>query len=146
MVADGDAGLMLNTALMRDGVFIEIADGVELDAHRSRSCRWPRGEAEAAIFHRSVVLVGAGAKATIVEISESAGLGRAQINGAIVFETGDESEVQHLRLVTRQRRPTVQVLSLLATVGAQAKFDSFALVCNAGDAAPAAFRALCRRA
>jgi Fe-S cluster assembly protein SufD len=39
--------------------------------------------------------------------------------------------VQHLRLVTRQAEQSVQVSSLLATVGAQAKFDSFALACNA---------------
>ena len=34
--------------------------------------------------------------------------------------------------MTRQPAETVQVLSLLATVGAHARFDSFALICNAG--------------
>lgn len=130
VVAEGDAGLMLNTALMRDGVFIEIADGVDL-AEPIAIVSLSSGEAEAAFFHRSVVLVGAHAKATIVEISESLGMKAAQINGALIFETGDGSEVQHLRLVTRQAEQSVQVLSLLATVGAQAKFDSFALACDA---------------
>lgn len=130
-VADSDAGLMLNTALMRDGAFVEIADGIELDAPIV-IVSMASGEAETAIFHRSVVLAGKGVKATIVEVSESAGAAASQINGAIVFETGDESEVQHLRLVTRHSSATVQVLSLLATVGAHAKFDSFALVCDAG--------------
>jgi Fe-S cluster assembly protein SufD len=76
--------------------------------------------------------VGEAARATIVEISESAGPEAVQINGAIVFSTGDESQVQHLRLVTRHAPETVQVQSLLATVGGQARFDSFALVCRAG--------------
>lgn len=130
-VADGDAGLMLNTALMRDGVFVEIAAGIEL-AQPLAIVALASGEDERAIFHRSVVLAGEGVKATVVEISESVGSSASQINGAIVFETGDESDVQHVRLVTRHQPETVQVQSLLATVGAQAKFESFALVCNAG--------------
>lgn len=130
-VASTDAGLMLNTALMRDGVFIEIEAGTEL-AQPLTILSLASGEEERAIFHRSVVLAGAGAKATIVEISESVGNAASQINGAIVFETGDESDVQHVRMITRHRPETVQVQSLLATVGGQAKFESFALVCNAG--------------
>ena len=130
-VASTDAGLMLNTALMRDGVFIEIAAGTEL-AQPLTILSLASGEEERAIFHRSVVLAGTGAKATIVEIGESVGSAASQINGAIVFETGDESDVQHVRMITRHRPETVQVQSLLATVGGQAKFESFALVCNAG--------------
>ncbi|MDP3318343.1 MAG: Fe-S cluster assembly protein SufD, partial [Bosea sp. (in: a-proteobacteria)] len=130
-VATTDAGLMLNTALMRDGVFVEIEAGTEL-AQPLTILSLASGEDERAIFHRSVVLAGAGAKATIVEIGESVGGAASQINGAIVFETGDESDVQHVRMITRHAPATVQVQSLLATVGAQAKFDSFALVCNAG--------------
>ncbi len=130
-VASTDAGLMLNTALMRDGVFVEIEAATEL-AQPLTILSLASGEEERAIFHRSVVLAGAGAKATIVEISESVGNAASQINGAIVFETGDESDVQHVRMITRHRPETVQVQSLLATVGGQAKFESFALVCNAG--------------
>ncbi len=130
-VAEGDTGLMLNTALMRDGVLVEIAEGTELAAPIA-IISLASGDEEQAIFSRSVVLAGKGVKGSIVEISESAGAKAAQINTAIVFEAGDESEIQHIRLVTRQPAETVQVLSLLATVGAHAKFDSFALICNAG--------------
>ncbi len=130
-VAADDAGLMLNTALMRDGVMVEIAEGTELDAPIA-IVSLASGSDERAIFSRSVVLAGNGVKATIVEINESAGSAPAQINNVIVFEAGDETEIQHVRVVTRQQPETVQVLSLLATVGAQAKFDSFALVCKAG--------------
>ncbi len=130
-IAADDAGLMLNTALMRDGAFIEIADGVELDEPISivSLCS---GEMELAFFHRSVALVGKGARATIVEVSQSAGPRAAQINGALVIEAGDGSTVQHVRLVTRHAPESLQVLSLLATIGGEAKFDSFALVCHAG--------------
>lgn len=130
-VGNDDAGLALNTALMRDGVFVEIADGVELE-QRIVIVALASGEEERAVFHRSVVLAGKGAKGTVVEVSEAAGEAAQQINGAIVFETGDESEIQHVRIVTRQQAATVEVQSLLATVGAHAKFDSFALICNAG--------------
>jgi Fe-S cluster assembly protein SufD len=130
-VADSDTGLMLNTALMRDGVFIEIAEGTALSAPIA-IVSLASGEDERAIFHRSVVRAAGGVKATIVEISEGVGSAASQINGAIVFETGDESDVQHVRIVTGHMAGTVQVLSTLATVGAHAKFESFALVCNAG--------------
>lgn len=130
-VAEGDTGLMLNTALMRDGVLVEIAEGTELAAPIA-IISLASGDEEQAIFSRSVVLAGKGVKGSIVEMSENAGSKAAQINTAIVFEAGDESEIQHIRLVTRQPAETVQVLSLLATVGAHAKFDSFALICNAG--------------
>ncbi|CAM5767894.1 Fe-S cluster assembly protein SufD [Bosea minatitlanensis] len=130
-VAADDAGLMLNTALMRDGVFIEIAEGREL-AQPIVIVSLASGEEERAVFHRSVVLAAQGSRATIVEVSEAAGAAAQQINAAIVFETGEESEIQHVRIVTRQQAATVEVQSLLATVGAQAKFDSFALVANAG--------------
>ncbi len=130
-VGHDDMGLALNTALMRDGVFVEIADGIELK-QRIVIVALASGGEERAVFHRSVVLAGKGAKGTIVEVSEAAGEAAQQINGAIVFETGDESEVQHVRIVTRQQAATVEVQSLLATVGAHAKFDSFALICNGG--------------
>ncbi len=129
-IAQGDTGLMLNTALMRDGVFIEIADGTEL-AQPIVIVSLASGEAERAIFHRSVVVAGQGVKATIVEIGEGVGAEASQINGAIVFETGDESDVQHLRIVTGQAPETVQVQTLMASVGGHAKFESFALVCDA---------------
>lgn len=130
-VGADDTGLALNTALMRDGVFIEIAEGRNLE-QPIIIVSLASGEEERAVFYRSVVLAAEGSRATVVEVSEAAGSVAQQINGAIVFETGDESEIQHVRLVTRQQAATVEVQSLLATVGAQAKFDSFALVCNAG--------------
>lgn len=130
-VGADDMGLALNTALMRDGVFIEIAEGRNLE-QPIIIVSLASGEEERAVFHRSVVLAAEGSRATIAEVSEAAGSAAQQINGAIVFETGDESEIQHVRIVTRQQAATVEVQSLLATVGAQAKFDSFALVCNAG--------------
>ncbi|SIQ43508.1 MULTISPECIES: Fe-S cluster assembly protein SufD [unclassified Bosea (in: a-proteobacteria)] len=130
-VGADDAGLALNTALMRDGVFVEVADGVAL-AQPVVIVSLASAEAERAAFHRSVVLAGKGAKATIVEVSEAAGPAAQQVNGAIVFETGDESDIQHVRMITRHQAASVEVQSLLVTVGAHAKFDSFALVCNAG--------------
>lgn len=130
-IADSDSGLMLNAALMRDGVFVEIAEGVALEEPIS-ILSFVSGQSEQAIFHRSVVLAGNGVKATVVELSENAGAAAAQINGAIVFETGDASAVEHVRLIAHHPSQSVQVQSLLATVGAEAKFESFALVGDAG--------------
>ncbi|HEV7258349.1 MAG TPA: SufD family Fe-S cluster assembly protein [Bosea sp. (in: a-proteobacteria)] len=129
-VAADDAGLMLNAALMRDGSFIEVAAGVELEKPLA-IVRLFSGEKEISVYGRSVVLVGDSAKATIVEINASLGKAPQQLNVALVIEAGNETEVEHIRLVTDQSEGSVGVFSLLATVGAQAKFDSFALVCDA---------------
>lgn len=129
-VAADDGGLLLNTALMRDGSFVEIAPGVALEKPIA-IVRLFSGEREISVYGRSVVLVGDGAKATIVEVNACLGKAPQQFNVALVVEAGSETEVEHIRLVTDQSEGSVGVFSLLATVGAQAKFDSFALVCNA---------------
>jgi len=129
-VAADDSGVMLNAALMRDGSFVEVAAGAVLEKPIA-IVRLFSGEKEISVYGRSVVLVGDGAKTTIVEVNACLGSAPQQLNVALVVEAGDETEVEHIRLVTDQSAGSVGVFSLLATVGAQAKFDSFALVCNA---------------
>ncbi|MCU4179959.1 SufB/SufD family protein [Bosea sp. BH3] len=129
-VAADDSGLMLNAALMRDGSFVEIAAGVALEKPIA-IVRLFSGENEISVYGRSVVLIGDGAKATIIEVNACLGKAPQQLNVALVVEAGSETEVEHIRLVTDQSEGSVGVFSLLATVGAHAKFDSFALVCNA---------------
>ncbi|AZO77127.1 MULTISPECIES: SufD family Fe-S cluster assembly protein [unclassified Bosea (in: a-proteobacteria)] len=130
-VARDDSALMLNSAFAQDGVVIEIADGTELDQPLVLLALGS-GESEAAIVSRSLIKVGAGSKVTIVELQESVGPAPVQINHATAFVIGDGAEVEHVRMVTRQRAETVQVQSLLAELGAHVSFDSIAVAVNCG--------------
>ena len=130
-VARDDSALMLNAAFARDGMVIEIAPGVEL-ARPILLLGINSGAKETAQYSRVLVTVGAGAKATVVEQCESVGSAPNQVNSALSFVVGDEAEVEHVRLVTRQRPETVLVQSLLAEVGAHASFASVALATCCG--------------
>lgn len=130
-IARDDSALMLNAAFARDGVVLEIAPGTKLQ-QPIVLLEIATGQSEAAIVSRSLVKVGAGAKVTVVELHESIGPAPAQINQAIAFDIADGAEVEHVRLVTRQRPETVQIQTLLAEIGAHAGFASFALAANCG--------------
>lgn len=130
-VAADDSALMLNAAFAQDGVVIEIADGVELD-QPIVLLALGSGASEASIVSRSLVKIGAGAKVTVVELQESLGAAPAQINHATSFVIGEGAEVEHVRMVSRQRAETVQVQSLLVELGGHAAFDSVAVAVNCG--------------
>lgn len=130
-VARDDGALMLNSAFAQDGVVIDIAPGTEFDQPLVLLALGS-GQSEASIVSRSLVKVGAGAKVTIVELQESVGPAPVQINHATSFVIGDGAEVEHVRMVTRQRAETVQVQSLLAELGAHVSFDSVAIAVNCG--------------
>lgn len=130
-IAADDGALMLNAAFAQDGVVVEIADGIELK-QPIVLLALGSGQSEVAIVSRSLVKVGAGAKVTIVELNEGIGPAPVQINHATAFSVGDGAEVEHVRMVTRQRAETVQVQSLLAEIGGHAAFDSVAVAVNCG--------------
>ena len=123
--ATDDVGVALNTALMSDGAVIRIAAGVSLKRpiHLIFAAG---GEQPSSTFVRSLIVIERGAKATIVESHEG---GESQINSVLELVVGDETQVDYVK-ITQGR--ALHVGSLLATVGAHAKFNSFAF---AGDAA-----------
>jgi Fe-S cluster assembly protein SufD len=130
-VARDDSALMLNAAFAQDGVVIEVAPGTTFDQPLVLLALGS-GANETSIVSRSLVKIGAGAKVTIVELQESVGAAPVQINHATAFVIGDGAEVEHVRIVTRQRAETVQVQSLLAELGAHVSFDSVAVAVNCG--------------
>jgi Fe-S cluster assembly protein SufD len=130
-IAADDGALMLNAAFAQDGVVVEIADGTQLK-QPIVLLALGSGQSEVAIVSRSLVKVGAGAKVTVVELNEGIGPAPVQINHATAFAVGDGAEVEHVRMVTRQRAETVQVQSLLAEISGHAAFDSVAVAVNCG--------------
>jgi len=120
-----DVGVALNTALMGDGAVIRIAAGVT--PRRPIHLIFAAGsDTPGSAFVRSLIVIENGAKATIIESHDG---GDSQINSALELVVGDDTQVDYVK-ITQGR--ALHVGSLLATVGARAKFNSFAFT---GDAA-----------
>jgi Fe-S cluster assembly protein SufD len=126
--ADGEAVLALNTALMRDGAVIHVAKGAALERpiHLVFAAT---GERAASVFTRSLVVVEQGARAMLVE-SHDAGAGY-QVNTALELVVGDHAHVDHIK-ITGGPSDLVHVSSLMAAIGANARFNDFAFNIGGG--------------
>jgi Fe-S cluster assembly protein SufD len=122
--ATDDAAVALNTALMGDGIVIQIAKGAEIKRpiHLVFAAG---GDKPSSVFIRSLIVVGEDAKATIIDDHDS---GLAQANTALDFVVGDKAQVDYFK-ITHAR--AVHVASLLASIGARAVFNSFSFVSDA---------------
>jgi Fe-S cluster assembly protein SufD len=119
-----DPAVALNTAFMGDGAVIEIAAGaaIERPIHLIFAAT---GDKPAALFTRSLVLVGKGARAMIVESHEGGAERDYQVNTALELVVGDEAHVDHIK-ITREGGKALHLSSLMADVGAHARFNTFA--------------------
>jgi Fe-S cluster assembly protein SufD len=116
-VSTDDVAVALNTALMGDGAVIDVA----AHARIKRPIHLVfAGATPTSSFVRSLVTVGEGAEVTIVEDHDS---GDAQINAALELVVGDEAEVDYIKLTCAK---ALHVASLLARIGADARFNTFA--------------------
>jgi Fe-S cluster assembly protein SufD len=121
--ATEDVAVALNTALMGDGAVIRIADGAVLK--RPIHLVFATGsDKPSAAFVRSLVVVGKGAQATIIEEHDS---GDTQVNSAFELVVGDEAKVNYFKLT---RAKALHVASLLASIGARANFNTFAFTAD----------------
>src|SRR6185312_8800645 len=71
-------------------------------------------------FVRSLVVIEKGAHVTLIEDHDSEA---TQVNAALELVAGDETEIDYFKL-THAR--ALHVASLMASVGAKARFDTFA--------------------
>jgi len=118
--ATDDVAVALNTALMGDGAVIRISDGAKL-ARPIHLVFASGSDKPNSAFVRSLIVVGKGAQALIVEEHDN---GEAQVNAALELVVGDDAEVDYVK-ITQARG--LHVASLLAAIGAEAKFSTFAL-------------------
>jgi Fe-S cluster assembly protein SufD len=125
---DREGVIDLNTALMRDGAFIHVAKGatVERPIHLVFAAT---GGKPASVFTRSLVVVEQGARAMIVE-SHDAVAGH-QVNTALELVVGDQAHVDHIK-ITGGPDDLVHVSSMMAAVGANARFNGFAFNIGGG--------------
>src|SRR5260370_14813037 len=118
-----DVAVALNTAFMGDGALIAIAAGAML----SRPIHlvfgnW--GERPAAVFPRSLIVVEQGARAMVVESHEGAAESADQVNAVLELVVGDQAHVDHVKL-TGAGAGAVNVWTMMARVGARARFNAF---------------------
>ena len=112
-----DVAVALNTALMGDGAVIAVAAGaaIKRPIHLVFA-----GSGKSSAFVRSLVTVGEGAAVTLIEDHDS---GEAQVNAAMELIVGDRAQVDYFKLTQAQG---LHVASLLAHIGANAQFNTFA--------------------
>jgi len=128
---NSDAMVALNSAMMTDGLVIEIADGTALTqplhiVHIASSAL------PAAMFTRSLLKLGKTAGATLVESYIAAdGAKSYQVHDALVLAIGDGARLDHVRLV-EDSRDAFNISSSVVTLGTRAHFNTFGMTSGAG--------------
>jgi Fe-S cluster assembly protein SufD len=123
-----DAAVALNAALMQDGVVLRIAPGAQIEPAINFVTIPPAGEAA---FTRNLVIVGEGARVTIVEKAQPL-LSGAQENHVLVLQIGAGARVEHIADFCFGQPDTVRVHSLLATLGERSALNSHCLIWGGG--------------
>jgi Fe-S cluster assembly protein SufD len=118
-----DAAVALNTAFMGDGILIHLAAGAVLERpiHLVFAAS---GDQPAALFTRSLVVVEKGARAMLVESHEGPAGRDYQANTALELLVADQAHVDHIK-ITREGDKALHVSSLMADIGAHARFNTF---------------------
>ena len=130
VVPSGDVAVALNTAFMGDGAVIHVAAGVAL-ARPIHLVFVYTGSEPAAVFVRSLVRVETGARAMLVETHDGSTCGGYQVNTALELEVGDGAHVDHIK-ITGERAGALHVSTLMAAIGAHARFNEFLFTTGPG--------------
>lgn len=129
-LGDDDAIVALNAAMMQDGVVVRIAPGAEV-ARSIALVTLMSGAAPHAAFVRSLIDVGAGARARVVEIADSP-VAEIQSHETLVLRVGEGANLEHVAHVGYEGAKAMQLHSLLVTLQRGATFNSFCLVADGG--------------
>jgi Fe-S cluster assembly protein SufD len=81
------------------------------------------GEA-ASVFVRSLAVIEKGARAMLVESHLGAGVREDQVNTVLELEVGDDAHVDHIK-ITGEGAGTLHLSTLMAAIGAHARFNEF---------------------
>jgi Fe-S cluster assembly protein SufD len=130
IVPTDDVAVALNTAFMGDGALVCIAANTKLDRPIHLVFAFGSDQA-AATFTRSLVLVGEGARTTLIESHEGPDGLDYQINTALELLVGDQAHVDHVRVGTEGAR-AIHVSSLMASLGSHARLHDLAFTTGGG--------------
>jgi len=123
---NSDAMVALNSAMMTDGLVIEVTDGAVL-AKPLHIVHIASGAAPAAMFTRSLLRLGKAAGATLVESYISAADAKTyQVHDSLVVSIGDDARLDHVRLI-EDGREAFNISSAVISLGAHAHFNTFGM-------------------
>jgi Fe-S cluster assembly protein SufD len=123
VVPTDDVAVALNTAFMGDGAVIHVAAGAAL-ARPIHLVFVNAGGEGASVFVRSLVVIEKGARAMLVESHLGAGIREDQVNTVLELEVGDDAHVDHIK-ITGEGAGTLHLSTLMAAIGAHARFNAF---------------------
>jgi Fe-S cluster assembly protein SufD len=121
--AKDDPAVTLNTAFMGDGAVIHVADGLKLERPLHLSFV-VSGDTPAAIFARSLVVVGKGAQATLIESFEGPAGVDYQVNHALELSVGEGAQFDHVK-ITHEGDKAIHVGTLIADIAGRARIGDF---------------------
>jgi Fe-S cluster assembly protein SufD len=123
---NADSMVALNSAMMTDGLVIDVADGAVL-TQPLHIVHIASGAAPSAMFTRSLLKVGRAASATLVESYIAAEGAKAyQAHDSLIVSIGDGARLDHVRLV-EDGREAFNISSSVVTLGANAHFNTFGM-------------------
>jgi Fe-S cluster assembly protein SufD len=121
-----DAMVALNSAMTTDGLVIEVAASAVL-TQPLHIVHIASGASPAAMFTRSLLMLGDAANSTVVESYIAAdGVKAYQVHDSLVVSIGDGARLDHVRLV-EDGREAFNISSAQVTLGANAHFNSFGM-------------------
>jgi Fe-S cluster assembly protein SufD len=80
------------------------------------------GATPAAMFTRSLAVIGSGARASVIETHEGPDRSDYQVNTVLQAVVGDDAQLDHVK-VTREGSAALHVGTLLANIGARARYN-----------------------
>ena len=116
-----DPAVALNTAFMGDGALIHIAANTRVAEPITLVFA---GTQAASVFTRSLIVVEPGAEVTLAEIHQSQA---TQANNALELIIGDRAQVEHVKITEAK---ALHLSTLMVSVGAKARFATFALTAD----------------
>jgi Fe-S cluster assembly protein SufD len=123
---NSDPMVALNSAMMTDGLVIDVADGAVL-TQPLHIVHIASGAVPSAMFTRSLLNLGKAANATLVESYIAAeGAKTYQAHDSLIVSIGDGARLDHVRLVEDDRE-AVNISSSVVTLGAHAHFNTFGI-------------------
>jgi Fe-S cluster assembly protein SufD len=122
LAPSSDIAVALNTALMGDGAVIHVGAGATIA--RPIHLLFVASDNPAATFTRSLVVVGEGARAMLIESHEGPAGSDYQVNSAVELFVGEKAHVDHVKIIGEGAQ-ALHVSTLAAAVGAKARFNTF---------------------
>jgi Fe-S cluster assembly protein SufD len=130
-LGQGDAALALNTAFMQGGFVLDIDANVDV-GNPIEIVSLSSSVAAQAIYARSLVRLGAGARLTLVEVEACDNGAIEQRNCALVFQLADDAALDHVFVPGELAQGSAHVAHLLASLQARTSFNSFTLARGGG--------------